>query len=207
MLVPAIIVLPSIAYLLHPGISPDHPWMLRRFAFSVMPAGILYSVLILESFCKKKIRFYAISSLIILTNILITAPYFQSKENEGLLDQTEKLSRNFSGNDLVLLDRETDGNGWSMISGPMNFVFQKQAAYFFNPNDLSRIDTSRFDHIYLVVPDKNIGFYEKYPMFGNFSPEGTYSLTTSSYGNGMSSTALPIIKKETTAGKIYLLTK
>ncbi|NTU66720.1 MAG: hypothetical protein HGB08_02225 [Candidatus Moranbacteria bacterium] len=207
MLVPAIIVLPSIIYLVHPGISPDHPWMLRRFAFSVIPAGILYSIFLLESFCKKRIRLYIVSILIIFTNILITAPYFQFRENAELLKQTEDLSRNFSANDLVLLDRETDGDGWNMISGPMNFLFQKQAVYFFNPNDLSRIDTSRFEHVYLISPDSNIDFYERYPAFRNLSPISSYSLTTSFYGNTLGYADLPIIQEKTTAGEIYLLTK
>lgn len=206
-LIPAMIVLPSAIYLFHPGISPDHPWMLRRFAFSVIPAAILYSTILLDSILKKRAYFYAASFFLLSTNLLITFPYFQFTENKTLLSQAGSFSQDFSDSDLILLDRETTGNGWSMISGPMNFIFQKQAVYFFNPKDLSRIDTSRFARVFLVVPDKNTQSYADYPEMKGFSFQKDYAFTTSSFETAGNPSDLPQIGQEMTYGKIYLLNK
>lgn len=208
-LVPALIILPSAIYLFHPGISQDHPWMLRRFAFSVIPAGMLYATLLLDRLLMKRWHFNGIAFLMIASELLASFALFQPSETSALLAETGKLSQAFSDRDLVLIDRETTGSGWNMLSGPLSFLYGKQSAYFFNPNDYAKLDRSRFENVFLMVPDSNIAFYESFPDFPDLSetPSDSYSLKTVARidpGNE-NEPELPVFQETTITGKIYKL--
>lgn len=210
-LVPAIMILPSIAYLLHPGISQDHPWMLRRFAFSIIPAGMLYSSLLLDRVLGKRLYFNAVSFLMIAANLLVSVSLYPPAGKPNLLDETEKISKSFSDTDLVLIDREASGNGWNMLSGPMSFLEGKQSVYFFNPNDYAKLDRSRFGNVFLMVPDSNAGFYSGFPDFPDLSelPFEEYSVRTSGRIDTGSEgdPELPVFQETTVVGKIYKLNR
>ncbi|MCD6149860.1 hypothetical protein J7J13_03695, partial [bacterium] len=141
-LLPFILILPLFFYLISPRISSDHPWMLRRYAFAILPAFVFYTALWLAYYFKGKKQQLAgiIFVILLLFNIPVSLKYFAFSENKNLLEQTESLSQNFSAADLVLIDRLASGNGWSMLSGPMSFLYGKNAVYFFNPNDLDKLN-------------------------------------------------------------------
>lgn len=160
LLIPFLISLPSFFYLINSRISSDHPWMLRRFVFSILPVFIFYSIAFLQNTGRKKIAYF-IFSVLIISNLPAFLNYFPFSENRNLLKKTADLSQNFEDRDLVLIDRMASGNGWSMISGPMNFLYGKNSAYFFNPNDLAKIDREDFKNIYIIIPDNNLEFYEE----------------------------------------------
>lgn len=208
MLVPFFVVIPSFIYLLDPNISADHPWMLRRFCFSIIPALMLYSFLFLESYLaeKKKFWFPLILGVIFALSFYPFAKFVSFSENRGLLESTEKMSRNFASNDLVLVDRLASGNGWSMPTGPLSFLFGKHAAYFFNPNDLAKIDAQKFDNIFLVVSDENLSFYKNSVIGPRLSDPLDYSLSSSRLDTA-ERVRLP--QKETfqTTGKIFKIEK
>ncbi len=210
-LIPFFIILPSLIYILHPGISPDHPWMLRRFLFSLIPASIFISTYFLYSFFRKKIYFYFLISVISISNLFIFFHYLTYSENRELLLQTKNLSRNFSSSDLILVDRLTSGNGWSMITGPMNFIFKKQAVYFFDPKDLDKINHKRFTNTYFIIPDENIDFYLQNNIIEKLVPIKDYSMINSSLSipDQPSKTSLNLPQKEErfVRGKIYMLKK
>ena len=63
---------PVLIYLINPSISGDHPWMLRRFVFVILPAAILYSVIFLEKFFTKNIFTQAILTLLLTMNLVYT---------------------------------------------------------------------------------------------------------------------------------------
>lgn len=179
-LLPFFIVFPTFFYLIDSQISPDHPWMLRRFVFSVFPALAFYAFLLLNHLLKKKKIFYlAILSLIlIIFNIRPLYSYLLFSENETLLEQTKTLSNNFSDKDLILIDRLASGDNWAMISDPMSSLFHKNAVYFFNPNDLEKIDTGNFEKIYLIVPQKNMNFYTDSTIGSRIEYVKNYSIVT-----------------------------
>ena len=212
-LVPALIILPTFIYLTHPGISLDHPWMLRRFAFTIIPGAIFYSILVIDRLFTKKIYASILISILIITNLLISWPYFTFRENADLLSQTKQLSENFSSTDLVLVDRLASGDGWSMIGAPMSFLYGTQAIYFFNPTDLAKIDTAKFSNIYLIVPDKNLAFYQKDGFLAKFSVYKDYALDRTFLSTFDPEEVLsvpfglPQKTENTTNGKIYLLNK
>lgn len=212
---PLAVILPTFAYLFHPGISFDHPWMLRRYIFSVFPLCLLVSVWFLDSFFKRKVYLWVFSGVLLFNNLAVSFPYLDFSENENLLLQTGELSRNFQKDDLILIDREAAGSGFSMISGPMNFVFGKQAVYFFNPEDIKKIDLERFEHIYLLIPDKNLAMYQTNFLFDKLSFQRDYIITGERLGildldrGELWASAIELPKKEnfSVEGKIYLFNK
>ncbi|HAT75172.1 MAG TPA: hypothetical protein DCS28_04000 [Candidatus Moranbacteria bacterium] len=213
LLVPFFIILPIFIYLIHPGISIDHPWMLRRFSFAIIPLGIFCAVLIIDRLFSKKLYFFPLAFILVAGNLFFSTPYWNFSENKNLLAQTKTLSENFDNNDLILVDRLASGNGWSMISGPLNFLYGKQAAYFFNPTDLDKIDATKFDNIYFIIPDQSLALYEKFGLPEKLIPQKDYSLQRSYLDTTDIDTTsgifsnLPLKSESVTQGKIYLLKK
>jgi len=211
LLMPALLLLPIHLYLVHPGISPDHPWMLRRFFFAIIPLGIFHTVLVINQLFSKKLYFFSLTTLFILANLLFSSRYINFSENAGLLNQTKTLSENFLGTDLVLVDQLASGAGWSMLSAPMSFLFGKQAVYFFNPNDLSGIDLKKFTNIYFIIPDKSLALYAKSDLLEKLIPQKDYQLERAYLAvpnlnkNSGFFQELPLKSQSVTKGKIYLL--
>lgn len=207
-LIPFFVVLPSFIYLLDPNISADHPWMLRRFSSAILPSLMLYAFLFLESYLteKKKRYFPAVLGIIFLLSFYPFAKFASFSENQGLLESTQKLSQNFGPNDLVLVDRLASGNGWSMPTGPMSFLFGKKAVYFFNPNDLTKIDLAKFDRIYLVVSDGNVSFFANSVIGPRLVNPKDYTLDSSRLDTN-ELVRLPHAESFQTTGKIFEITK
>jgi len=207
-LIPFFVALPSFTYLVDANISADHPWMLRRFVFSIIPALILYSVLFLIKFFadKKKFWLWTILIIIFLLGAYPFGKFLAFSDNRGLLESTQKLAQSFSANDLILVDRLTSGSGWSMPVGPMSFLFDKHAVYFFNPNDLAKIDLQKFAKVYLIVSDENLSFYQDSVIGSQLINPKDYSLSTSQLDTNE---LVRLPQKETfqATGKIFEITK
>ncbi|MEK7549774.1 MAG: hypothetical protein AAB519_02210 [Patescibacteria group bacterium] len=178
LLLPVLLALPTLIYLFSPNITLDHPWMLRRYYFSIFPA-LLFSAIICLGFLTDTTKEFPLKApngkrfllaLVLWLGVLFfQLPAFTSgilySENKTLLKQTENFTNAFQDTDLVLVDRFATGNGFAMLTGPGNFLFHKNTVYFFNPEDLAKIDQSRFSGIYLLVPEENIDRYSK--VFGD----------------------------------------
>lgn len=162
-LLPIMIVLPLFSYYLFPHISGDHPWMLRRFTFALLPATLLTSIFLFAILAQKKrpyrITAYTIIVILFLTNIPSFISFFSYAENTTLTSQIHQLAQKFNDNDLILVDKNVAGNGWAMITNPLQSLEHKHAVYFFNPSDYEKIDTGSFDHVYLITPRENEATY------------------------------------------------
>lgn len=165
MLIPIILTLPAFFYLIQPSISGDQPWMLRRYIFSLYPGLVFTALLGIYTIQKhlsvqyKHVRFFQkhwyagmLISIMILAQLPFAVYVFAYSDNAGLLEQTNQFSQKFSPTDLVLVDRMTTGNAWTMIPEPLSLLHDIPSAYFFNMQDLEHLDTSRFTHVYLVIP-------------------------------------------------------
>jgi len=214
-LIPFFLVLPAYFYLLQPAISLDHPWMLRRFMFAVIPASILYTGIFLENFFKKRVFFYAISAILLLTNLIVFLPYINFSPNKDLLAQIEKMSENFGEKDLVLIDQSATGDGWSMMTGPLSFLYGKQAVYFFNPEDVAKLDRKKFENIYLIILDDKTELYKKSGLWEKISVKNSYTMKNDVLGaqigekrqTMLAEVYLPEKKESEIRGKIYLFQK
>lgn len=210
-----LIVLPSFVYLIFPNISADHPWMLRRFAFSIIPAGIFYTVLFLDGFFKKRVFFYALSGAMLALNLFLMIRFLPVIPHQKLLAGTEQLLPNFSNSDLILVDREASSDGWSMIAGPLNFLFGKQAVYFLNPADLDKLNIHNYTEVYFVIPDSRLDFYAESGLLERMVPVKNYILENNFLQSDIfdknlahrSPAVLPVEQKITVSGKLYLLKK
>lgn len=208
-LIPLIVVLPTFLYLFNSNVSSDHPWMLRRYVFSIIPACILYAVIFFDCWLgkNKKSLLYAVFLILMLINVPVFAKYGFFSENKNLLDQTRDISLNFSNNDLVLVDRLASGGGWEMLTGPLDFFYGKQAVYFLNPRDLEKIDKQKFNKIYLITPVENIDFYKKSAIGKQLQYFKEYSLETARLDISENSARLPEKKSVEVKGKIFEILK
>ena len=149
----------------------------------------------------------------IVCNLTIFVPYLAISPNKNLLPQIEGISKNFVTSDLILVDRDATGGGWSMMTGPLNFIYDKQAVYFFNPNDLDKIDRKKFSAVYFIIPDNKVDFYKPSGLFERLTPIKDYAIETNllDIATGkkqeLYDTPLefPENKDVLIAGKIYLL--
>lgn len=213
--IPFLIILPSFIYLIFPNISADHPWMLRRFAFSIIPAGVFYTILLLDGVFKKRAFFYAFSGIMLALNLFLVVRFLSVIPHQKLLSGTAQMLPNFSNSDLILVDREASGDGWSMITGPLNFIYGKQAVYFINPADLDKLNVHNYSEVYFIVPDNRLDFYINSGFFEQMVPVKNYTLENNFLQSDIldkslaqaSPVALPSEKKITVSGKLYLLKK
>ena len=213
LLIPFLITCPGFIYLINPSISIDHPWMLRRFLFSIIPIAIFYTVWAMDTFTKKRTYFYALTVALIGTNLLIFVPYLTFSPNKNLLPAIQKISENFDANDLVLVDQLATGDGWAMMAGPLNFIYDKQAVYFHNPKDLAKLNLKKWNAVYFIIPDNNLDVYRKNGLLKSLRPIKEYALEVPSLkilklekkDAFISDIALPEKQTTTVYGKIYLL--
>ena len=150
----------------------------------------------------------SITILVLFLNLKSFTRYAFYSEEQGLLEQTRDLSSKFSENDLILVDRLASENGWSMITGPMGTLFGKQAVYFFNVDDISKIDLSKFSNTYLITPKENIPHYASTAIGDALEVVDKYTLTTTRLVEPTKKSLFPILRypeKETLTVEGYIL--
>jgi len=208
-LLPLIVVLPLMLYYIFPNISGDHPWMLRRFVFALLPATILVSVSFISyirsnNLIKHSIK-YTMLTLLFLTNIPAFIIFITYAENSTLATQVTALSQKFGNNDLILIDKNAAGNGWSMITNPLRSLNNKHAVYFFNPYDYAKMNTNSFDKIFLITSNENAKIYTDV-LSSNMQYAGKYIFTVDQLQSHPNNAAtFPKKEIQTIRGTIYEL--
>ena len=212
-LIPFFIISPALIYIFSPQITPDHPWMLRRFVFAVLPVSILYTTVLLSDILKIKngqwrVTLYKIIlAIVVALNILAFTHFFTYLPGKNLLEETEKISQHFTENDLILIDKKTNNVNRQMIGAPLNFLFDKNAVYFFNPDDFKKINTQKYDKIYLISPKNNIEYYRTSFLGDKLIFFSDYSIKTNILVENLNEISLPIKKSITTTGTIFEIKK
>ncbi len=184
-IIPTLLALPTFLYLIDPNISSDHPWMLRRLMFSVWPALLVtFSVASASLFYAKgalgRKIVIAIMVLVAIVGAVPTISVLGFSENRKLLEETRRLADGVGPRDLILVDRKATGDPYAIPAGPLRFLFGKNAAYFFNPDDFAKIPKDRYDHIYLLTPVD--GFERWSGLPASFSLISVYSFETERLG-------------------------
>lgn len=188
-LLPFLVLLPTLFYFWDANVSLDHPWMLRRFIFSLLPLAVLYSSLFLfRIFHKRAFVFYLLVVALTMTNLTLffssqeslanlsvaeedqlvpkePLNFFSYSQNEDLLKQLKKLDQIIQPGkaDLILVSQKASGSGWAMLAEPWRNILGRNAVYFFNPNDLDKIEKKKFERIFLVVSENEEALFEKIP--------------------------------------------
>ncbi len=152
-----ILALPTFVYLIDAHITPDHPWMLRRYYFTLWPTFVFFAILFWH-WCEERYTYLRNrrATLFLVTAIVFIhfAPawaVWQMDEHTPLLGETARLAERVSGHDLLLVDRLASGDPFRLLSGPLSFLFGKQAVYFFNPEDLDRLPLDTFERVFLLT--------------------------------------------------------
>lgn len=178
--IPLLIALPTLMYLFLPNITLDHPWMLRRYYFTLYPLFLFSTVVGLSSLIEKSRQARTLFVLLIIALIGFSIPaefaLQKAREDKTMLPQIEKFAQGFSPESLILIDRNTTGSGYALPTAPLSMFYQRQAVYFFNPEDITQIDFKRFDHVYLVAPESELPRYVE--KFGErMIYQGSYTFT------------------------------
>lgn len=167
LLIPFFLALPTLPYLLLPHITPDAPWMLRRFLFSLYPALFIStlwatSLLIQRLQIQKSGRVWgSLFILLVGCQVPVITRYIGTAYPQTLLPQVENITHYSTPQDLILVDRTVTGDNFMMPSRILSTVFNRPAVYFFNPTDFAKIETAHYERVLLLVPTERISFYEE----------------------------------------------
>ena len=204
MLYPFFLLSPTLIYLVDANISLDHPWMLRRFLFSIIPLFLLYTMFLLYNLSSKfpKVALTVIIFIFAL-DLLQTSQFVLASQNRGLMDQANSITQNFNSNDLLLFSRNSSGSGWSLISEPLRNINERHAVYFFNPNDLAKIDLQKFGSVYLFTSNEELELYKNLPA----QQVGQYSITNSIVHSSLDPLSVPKMERYEVEGTIFQISK
>lgn len=201
---------PTLWYFIDPSISADHPWLLRRYATSLYPTFFCLAwmavALFLES-TQRTQRFLAwtLSGAFVLALLPASLMWLTAPRDTKLLDETRTLANQFGERDLILIDRLASGDPFSLLAGPLDFLFHRRAVYFFNPEDLGRIDVTPYSNVYLLVPTEG-GQRYAHAWGDRLSPVATHTLTHVTFEGGKSTFSLPHALTQTTTLVVYHIT-
>lgn len=147
--------LQTYVYFTNPYIGLDHPWMLRRYLFFLIPLSYLCFSLFLEDFFSKYKRLLIlILFLIIAINIKISMPILFFRENQGMLEKTKELANLFSSNDLLFVDRYVTDR--YKIGSSLAIAFGKNSYWVWEGMDCLNLNPSKFENIYLISNPDNL---------------------------------------------------
>lgn len=170
LLLVTLLALPTLVYLIKPEISPDAPWLLRRYAWSVFPFLLIMTLFLFEKFFlseEARIRRFLFPTFLLLFLFQFVPAYraLSIIEYSGLPEAQSYLAQEFQSTDLILIDREATGDHFAMLPGPLTALHRLNAVYFFNPEDLDRLDHSPFHRTLLLIPEDSLN--QSFDIYGD----------------------------------------
>lgn len=170
------IIFPSFLYFFISFISPDHPWMLRRFMFSITPLALILCVFVCAYLFKlhKKYLGTSLVALLFLMQLPALVYFFPLSQGNDLLIKARDIAQFIPEGELLLVDQLASGDGFRMFPGAISTLFNTRAVYFMNPYDLDELDLSHFSSISLLVPEGREDLYT--PILRENNAEKIFSL-------------------------------
>ncbi len=169
---------PLLFYFFDPQISADHPWMLRRFYYWLLPIGCFAFIYIIYTLHQKRYHLTGITLAIafVIYNLTISSSFMTVREHAALPLHVEQIQSLLGPHDLVLIDRNASTDPWSLLPGIFTHTNNLDAVYFFNPEDYEKLKTDRFKYIHLIT---TVDSSERYKaLTENAEDPITYTLTT-----------------------------
>jgi hypothetical protein len=161
--IPLLIALPTLLYLFLPNITLDHPWMLRRYYFTLFPLFLFGAAVGLSRLADttRQGRTLFLGIFVLLFTFSLPAHFSVSsvREDASLLPQVERFSTGFAAQSLILIDRAVTGSGYALPTAPLVNFYDRQAVYIFNPEDITKLDITRFSQVYLLTPESELYRY------------------------------------------------
>ncbi|MBU1118909.1 glycosyltransferase family 39 protein [Patescibacteria group bacterium] len=112
--------LPSFIFLVESNIAPDQPWFMRRFLAVFIPYIIIlatYSFMKMKLIPEKKVLVFV---GVLTLNIVIALPVLAFVDNKGMSNTLSSFSKEFSDDDLLLMEPGWDWQKWSYA---MHFLY------------------------------------------------------------------------------------
>ncbi|MFH1182863.1 MAG: hypothetical protein V1690_01205 [Candidatus Moraniibacteriota bacterium] len=215
----AIMSFPFFTAFVSPQISPDHPWMLRRFFFVALPLGVLSALILGLNYIKKMPQNYNFPLISIFMAILLI-PSFPAAGNfltanidEGRKEVLNQLSNRFKNNDYVFFQRESSGDGWHMWSEPLSSIYGINAAYVYSPKNITDLKQVLYSRIsegkrnFVVLPEQSFDF--EHELTKNFNlildKDFVFTNTESQISKSTENVMFPLLTRKEYGVKIYLL--
>lgn len=203
-----VLALPTFIYLLDANITPDHPWMLRRYYFTLWPAfilGFLFLWHIIEehiSKLKSRVGLLSLTLILVILHATPASTAWRLDEYSHLYETTLTLADRLTGRDLILVDRLASGSPFHLLAGPLHSILGKQAVYFFNPEDLQRLDLKSYERVFFIGSQSSKKNLEKKSSF-HFEERTSLNFILPSLSTGDS--LLPRIRETKTNSSLFEL--
>lgn len=215
----ALLSLPFFAAFVSPQISPDHPWMLRRFLFVLLPLGVLAALVLGLNIIKKLPKNWSFAPAAILMAALLipsipATGYFLTAQIDGGREEVlERLGSYFKEDDFVFLERESSGDGWHMWAEPLSSIYGINAAYVYSPQNVIEMKEALRDRFlrgqrsYIVLSDQSYHFEHEIAKNFNMTLDKEYRFQNISLNLKQESEGVgfPLLEKREYIVKIYLL--
>lgn len=118
-----IIISPEYYKFIDPSVTLEQPWMYRRYLYALLPMGYLcFSILTYKLLGQK--LWTVLLGVFIIINIFLSSKIITLKNNWGVKEQMEKLTKNISSDDFVIV------KNWTVLNDyfPMSFLtYHKEA--------------------------------------------------------------------------------
>lgn len=202
-----------------PQISSDHPWMLRRFFFVVLPCGVLASLIIILAWARRfSLKKSPVAIPFILAVLLIPSVYASSyflifRTDTERREVLAKIAATYDQGDYLFLSREASGDGWHMWSEPLSSVYSKNSTYVYSPQnviDNKQLILERFNQgrkSYIILPENAYDFEHELSKTYDLilDKEFTFNNIQYSVQRNRLNSGFPPLEKQDYTTKVYLL--
>jgi len=118
-----IIISPEYYKFINPSVTLEQPWMYRRYLYALLPMGYLCFSMLTYKLLGQKLWTILLGVFIII-NIFLSSKIITLKNNWGVNEQMEKLTKSISSDDFVIV------KNWTVLNDyfPMSFLtYHKEA--------------------------------------------------------------------------------
>lgn len=130
-----VVISPTFIFLRFPFVSLDQPWFLKRYVAIILPAAFISATVSLVRISRNWRTVSGLVSLAIILNLVVASPILFHREYAGMIEKTEELSRLFSENDTVLVDRHAAGV--YKLADPLFYQFDRYALWVSSSTEIS----------------------------------------------------------------------
>lgn len=160
-LVLLIMAIPSFIYLINPQITPDHPWMMRRYWPILIPLIYLLFSYVISQFKKRQVQI-AIVSIGLLINIILSAPIIVFSEGRGSLAELKSLNNKLANADFLFF-----GGRSGRWASSFYFIYDKKSMTGYTARENFIPPLKKYQTVYVVSSNP----YNFHPLIPDFSLE------------------------------------
>lgn len=159
---------PFFVFLIYPAITPDNPWMMRKYWIAFIPfVYIIFGYFANNNQLNKRIKILIVFLLFVI-QLNLSLPVIAFAENRGLIDSLDKLVKKIPNADLIITPRDNNAGWYYPIWIYHNMPSQMP---YFNKNFESPQNfenmVSKFKNVYLLTTSWN--YSNERIAFENFS--------------------------------------